>query len=430
MSSSAPSIPCSKFLSNIFHRLKSLFPCDPFTFIVNGTPFATDIFDAVAISPAVYERLCDDMSNTDFTISDDEIDTTHFTYLLALLSGEDFMLNKSMRRPLISLCRQLQNPELEQFFFSLWPFGSSPPEDVHVSLRDVFLHNPRSVSASNFGMHSADDIALLEIETLHAVLSSDSLKLESEDWLLRLLLFDLGPQYASLLDYVRYEYLSSEGIALFLDQISFCDVTDAIWNSLALRMKGYHDPLVEERRYMNSSPNFSSQILSDLPPLFSDLAGKRFILLWRGSRDGFGRADFHGRCDGRGNTLTIILDSSGFVFGGFTPQPWDSSNKWKSDDSLKSFIFSLKNPHNVQPRKFALKSDQKHRAIYCGSGYGPIFGEANDIGVTDKCNESGQSFSGGFGDTYTNDTGLSGRTFFTGSPNFTVAEIEVFEISD
>jgi hypothetical protein len=39
-------------------------------------------------------------------------------------------------------------------------------------------------------------------------------------------------------------------------------------------------------------------------------------------------------------------------------------------------------------------------------------------------------YTGGFGDVYTNDTGLDGATFFTGSRNFKVREIEVFEITD
>jgi hypothetical protein len=32
--------------------------------------------------------------------------------------------------------------------------------------------------------------------------------------------------------------------------------------------------------------------------------------------------------------------------------------------------------------------------------------------------------------SYANGTGRDGQTFFTGSPNFTVKEIEVFEITD
>jgi hypothetical protein len=51
--------------------------------------------------------------------------------------------------------------------------------------------------------------------------------------------------------------------------------------------------------------------------------------------------DFHGRCDGHANTLTLILDTGGNVFGGFAPLQWESppKGKWKCDNSLKSFLF-------------------------------------------------------------------------------------------
>jgi hypothetical protein len=90
-----------------------------------------------------------------------------------------------------------------------------------------------------------------------------------------------------------------------------------------------------------------SLISPQLPPLFDEFRAKRFNLLWRGSRDGFTADEFHLRCDGRANTLTLISDTDGNVFGGFTPVEWESGNKWKGDDSLRSFLFTLKNPHDV-----------------------------------------------------------------------------------
>jgi hypothetical protein len=39
---------------------------------------------------------------------------------------------------------------------------------------------------------------------------------------------------------------------------------------------------------------FDSRIISSFPPLFDEFRGKRFLLLWRGSRDGFGARNFHG----------------------------------------------------------------------------------------------------------------------------------------
>jgi hypothetical protein len=61
---------------------------------------------------------------------------------------------------------------------------------------------------------------------------------------------------------------------------------------------------------------FASLIVADFPALFAEFGGKRFRLLWRGSRDGFRAGDFHGRCDGNANPLTLILDTGGEHFRG------------------------------------------------------------------------------------------------------------------
>jgi hypothetical protein len=184
---------------------------------------------------------------------------------------------------------------------------------------------------------------------------------------------------------------------------------------------------------------FDSLIVSDFPDIFAEFRGKRFSLLWRGTRHGFGCADFHSRCDDHANTMTVILDTHGNVFGGFTPVEWESSSLlkedddeqlhgdyWKADDSLRSFLFTLENPHNIPARRFALKAQEKGWAIYCASGLGPVLG--NGIAVHDNCNADTYNFTS-LGVYYTNDTGLDGRTVFTGSYDFQVKEIEVFEIT-
>jgi hypothetical protein len=173
-------------------------------------------------------------------------------------------------------------------------------------------------------------------------------------------------------------------------------------------------------------PRIDSRIISDFPKLFGEFRGKRFSLLWRGSRDGFTAKGFHGRCDGHGNTLTVILDTKGNIFGGFTPIIWESSNRWKVDESLKSFLFTLKNPHNFTSTRFILKVGMKHQAIWCDSIWGPCFGDG-DLGVSDNSNSNTNS-NCYLGIVYTNDTGLDRSLVFTGSAYFKVKEIEVFEI--
>jgi hypothetical protein len=173
-------------------------------------------------------------------------------------------------------------------------------------------------------------------------------------------------------------------------------------------------------------PLLNSQIISEFPDIFAEFKGKHFELLWRGSRDSFKKEEFHRRCDGHANTLTVIVDTKGNIFGGFTPVEWESNSCGKADDSQKSFLFTLKNPHNIPARRFALKAEMKHRAIECDSEWGPWF---CGMRVSDNCNANTESYTS-LGIAYTNDTGLHDNRVFTGSESFRVKEIEVFEITD
>jgi hypothetical protein len=102
------------------------------------------------------------------------------------------------------------------------------------------------------------------------------------------------------------------------------------------------------------------------------------------------------------------------------------ANCRKADLSLKSFLFTLKNPHNFQARKFALKAKEKDGAVCCDSSLGSWF---CGIGVSDNCNANTGSRTS-LGGSYANDTTLDGTTIFTGSRNFAAKEVEVFEITD
>jgi hypothetical protein len=79
----------------------------------------------------------------------------------------------------------------------------------------------------------------------------------------------------------------------------------------------------------------------------------------------------------------VILDTDGNIFGGFSPVAWESGI-WhsKADPGAKSFLFILKNPHGLSPRKVPLKQDG--RALVCETDQDPSF---FDHGVADRWNE-------------------------------------------
>jgi hypothetical protein len=129
-------------------------------------------------------------------------------------------------------------------------------------------------------------------------------------------------------------------------------------------------------QFQSWATEINSGIVSALPFIFPEFRGKRFALLWRCGRD------FHDRCDGRANTLTLVEDTNGNIFGGFTPSEWESRQRLpdgdgrnKTDASLRSFMFTLKNPHNIAARRFALSRKSMNNAIWCDSIAGPHFGD-------------------------------------------------------
>jgi hypothetical protein len=125
------------------------------------------------------------------------------------------------------------------------------------------------------------------------------------------------------------------------------------------------------------------------------------------------------------------------IVGGFTHADWELrkwsgkigkvGNRLRGHPSLKSFLFTLKNPRNVSALRFTFEAERKHEAICWDSCCGPHFA---DICVFDKCDANSNSYISGFGERCTDDTGLVGNTFFINSLHFQTKEIEIIEITD
>jgi hypothetical protein len=274
----------------------------------------------------------------------------------------------------------------------------------------------------------------LDKKTLHDLLGSSSLEIESEDELLKTLI-ELGSDYFEFWPYLEVAFLSETGISLFVENLHFDELTPDIWCKVVSRLRGVSDDELRSQRLhfathsaTDSATHIAthSVIVPDFPEILNEIRGNGWTLLYRGTEHGFGSSDFHSKCDGKANTITIILTTKGFIFGGFTPVAWDSSNDYKADISQKSFVFSLKNPHKSEAKKFSISN--LSYAIYCNSSAGPTFGRGFDIAVANNCNGNTNSYTS-LGNAYVNDTGIAATKVFTGEQSFQVKEIEVFEIS-
>jgi hypothetical protein len=428
-------------LKRMFEFVKS----DCFTFVVNGQQFESTIAEAVLISPAVCDLLRRDTSARSFVISSSDIESNDFGLVLQFVRSFDTILSKDRALSLLTVFNILGNDQLS--FVLLASMNLSKSKSVLDSTQSQpvvpLLGVKQAISscdetieycASTFSNYSTDALRSLSRNALHILLSSESLRLDNEDLLLRTLL-ELGKDYLEYLKYVEVIFLSQEGITLFVDNLPFCEVTSDLWSKIVCRLKGDSDDSFRRRRISGERQqqqqqqviSFESTILSTKSKVFDEFEGKQWRLLYRGSRDGFCASNFHNNCDGQSNTITIILTNKGFIFGGFSSLAWDSSGQWKADNARKSFVFSIRNPHNITDKKFSLINPT--HTIGCISYYGPLFGSANDIQVADDCNNNTSSYTN-LGNSYANDTGIAGTQFFTGEYNFTVKEIEVFQVSN
>jgi len=172
---------------------------------------------------------------------------------------------------------------------------------------------------------------------------------------------------------------------------------------------------------------FMSEILTgkqpfDLIKLCEFSLKDKWTLLYRGSIDGFGAADFHSRCDGHKNTLTIVkAHGSSYIFGGFTSVTWNGSYQYKSNPN--TFLFSLTNKDN---RPCKMKQINTIKSILCHSENGPTFGGGFDLHVCNDANTGAVSYSK-LGHTYQHPQPSQDQSFLAGSHPFQLSEIEVYQ---
>jgi len=180
-------------------------------------------------------------------------------------------------------------------------------------------------------------------------------------------------------------------------------------------------------------PNLDSVIVSGYQrDLLSTLwglgpnAAPDLTLLYRASHDGWNSSDFHAKCDNKGETLTLVKCTDGYVFGGYASVSWKSGSG-SSQSAPGSFLFSLHGPSREGPVKLHLKDPNDGCAMRCHSSFGPTFGEASDFHLSSNANNCTGSGTR-LGKTYHLPDGQSPDTFFTGQFNFQAAEVEVFSV--
>lgn len=141
----------------------------------------------------------------------------------------------------------------------------------------------------------------------------------------------------------------------------------------------------------------------------------KYTLLFRATRDGYRSSNFHSKCDGKSNTVTLVETTTGRRFGGFTDAQWDQSSSYKTGSN--GFIFSLDNNEI-----YYNKNNQYN--IYGNSDRGPTFGGGHDFYICDNCNSSNSNYDNSGHSYETNGK----KSALAGSYNFLVRDYEVFQL--
>jgi hypothetical protein len=93
---------------------------------------------------------------------------------------------------------------------------------------------------------------------------------------------------------------------------------------------------------------------SEFNMVYDMVFADQFVLLYRGSRDGFTGQALHSKCDGKFNTLILIkAHSYDNVFGAFASSTIDSKGRWIADTD--AFIFSLRRDGFSEANTFPVK---------------------------------------------------------------------------
>jgi hypothetical protein len=120
----------------------------------------------------------------------------------------------------------------------------------------------------------------------------------------------------------------------------------------------------------------------------------------------------------------VVVSNNGKIFGGYTSESWGfagNSSAYKYDAT--AFIYSL-----THKAKCATQKNTSYSICDQGT-YGPTFGGGNDIRIYDNCNTRGDNYCdpNQGNSSYALPPGAD-NTFLAGSYNFTVTEIEVYQV--
>jgi hypothetical protein len=160
-----------------------------------------------------------------------------FSFLCELLRGNSILIDDENFVFVEELLEDLDNFELNELIFKF--IDESKPLNISNCISrmkakkrfGVEMKGESEFIGSHFSEMNIESIKSLDVCVLKDILKSDSLKIENEDWLLKLIV-EFGSKYFELFGSVRFEYLNCSSIDLFFENVCFEDIDSNIWDQL------------------------------------------------------------------------------------------------------------------------------------------------------------------------------------------------------
>ena len=152
-----------------------------------------------------------------------------------------------------------------------------------------------------------------------------------------------------------------------------------------------------------------------------------WIEVYRGSRDDFTAASFHGCCDNKSRLLVLVRDAeAGWLFGGFTALGFLKANAGLYYTDPAAFLFSLTNPAG-RPERLASKGVGSEVG-YCSSCVA-LLGN-RDLAIFDGCSSNKNSYTKP-GSNYASPSVAGGsHQMSQGQVHFTAAELVAWTVPE
>jgi hypothetical protein len=213
-----------------------------FDFIIGQTRYQYPLMNGAFLSPKIARCLATDRTFCEYAIT--TLDCLHcFDEFLLLGKGSMIPITPNNCVQLLQLAEELENDEICSFIrnsISRTDSNLTVPlalQHLRLELHFGFTTSPAAhFLSSHLAECSIDELRSLSVECLHAILSSESLSLVSEDWLCSVLL-QLGSNYFSLFEFVHFEFLSPRIACEFakMCESHFHLLNLSVWKAISAR---------------------------------------------------------------------------------------------------------------------------------------------------------------------------------------------------